>query len=219
MVESKLDLVLCMLQFDLLPFCGTLSSLSFNFICRSNRIRTVTIYYSFQHQDFPYPIMLLSLSPRLLRPTYTSRAYPRVFAFFFFLDGLFSNCLALDRPYIAKMRGAQIHHFIGGGNFFLTKRAYLLNEGEKTSFRKIVILAKLLLRKMSFSMVNKMSGAQILHNINHFIGGHNLFPRKRTYLLNEGEKMPFCKIVILAKLLLCKMSSSTVYKMRGAQIL
>ena len=57
---------------------------------------------------------------------------------------------------------------------------------------------------MSSSTVNKMTGAQIVRNINHFIGGHNLFQTKRTYLLNKGEKTPFRKIVILAKLLLCE---------------
>ena len=124
-----------MVQFDLLT-CVMLPSLSFNFICRSNRIRTVTIYYSFQHRDFPYPIILLGLSPRLL---------------FFFLMVFFSNHLALDRPDIAKIRGAQIlrniNHFIGGYNFFQTKRTYMLNEGEKMPFHKIVILVKLLLCK------------------------------------------------------------------------
>ena len=64
-----------------------------------------------------------------------------------------------------------------------------------------------------------MRGAQPLRNINHFIGGHNLFQTKRTYLLNKGEKTPFRKIVILAKLLLCEMSSRAVNKMRGAQTL
>ena len=96
----------------------------------------------------------------------------------------------------------------------------MLNEGEKMPFGKIlVILAKLLqLCEMSSSSVNKIRGA--LRNINHFIGGHNLFQTKRPYLLNEGEKTTFRKIVIiLAKLLLCVMSSSSVNKMRGAQIL
>ena len=36
--------------------------------------------------------------------------------------------------------------------------------------------------------LNKMRGAQTLRNINHVIGGHNLFQTKRTYLLNKGEK-------------------------------
>ena len=58
-----------------------------------------------------------------------------------------------------------------------------------------------------------------LRNINHFIGGHNLLQTKRTYLLNKGEKTTFRKIVILAKLLLCEMSSRVVNKMRGAQTL
>ena len=57
---------------------------------------------------------------------------------------------------------------------------------------------------MSSHTVNKMRGAQTLQNINHFIGGHNLFQTKRTYLLNKGEKTPFCKMVILVKLLLCE---------------
>ena len=75
---------------------------------------------------------------------------------------------------------------------------------------------------MSSSTVNKMRSHQALRNINHFIGGHNLsnlFQTKRTYLLNKGEKMPFRKIVILAKLLLCERSSTTANKMRGAQTL
>ena len=70
----------------------------------------------------------------------------------------------------------------------------MLNKGEKTPFRKIVILAKLLLCEMSSSMANKMRSHQTLRNINHFIGGHNLFQTKRTYLLNKGEKTPFRKI-------------------------
>ena len=53
----------------------------------------------------------------------------------------------------------------------------MLNEGEKTPFRKIVILVKFLLCVMSSSTVYKMRGA-----------GHNFFQMKRTYLLNEGEK-------------------------------
>ena len=95
----------------------------------------------------------------------------------------------------------------------------MLNKGEKTPFRKIVILAKLLLCEMSSSTVNNMRSHQALRNITHFIGGHNLFQTKRTYLLNKGEKTPFRKIIVLEKLLLCEMSSSTVSKMRGAQTL
>ena len=72
---------------------------------------------------------------------------------------------------------------------------------------------------MSSSTVNKMRSHQTHRNINHFIGGHNLFQTKRTYLLNKGEKTPFRKIVILIKLLLCERSSSTANKMRGAQTL
>ena len=64
----------------------------------------------------------------------------------------------------------------------------MLNKGEKTPFRKIVILAKLLLCEMSSSTVNNMRSYQALRNINHFIGGPNLFQTKRTYLLNNGEK-------------------------------
>ena len=124
---------------------------------------------------------------------------------------------------VNKMRGHQalrnINHFIGGHNLFQSKRTYLLNKGEKTPFRKIVILAKLLLCQMSSSTVNNMIGHQTLRNINHFIGGHNLFQTKRTYLLNKGEKTPFRKLVILAKLLLCQMSSSTVNNMIGHQTL
>ena len=96
---------------------------------------------------------------------------------------------------VSKMRGAQtlrnINHFIGRHNLFQTKRTYLLNKGEKTPFRKIVILAKLLLCERSSSTSNKMRSHQTLRNINHFIGGHNLFQTKRTYLLNIGEKTSF----------------------------
>ena len=123
----------------------------------------------------------------------------------------------------SKMRGAQtlwnINHFIGGYNLLRSRRTYLLNVGEKTPFRKIVILEKLLLCEINSSTVNKMRSHQTLRNINHFIGGHNLFQTKRTYLLNKGEKTPFRKIVILAKLLLCEMSSSTVNNMRSHQTL
>ena len=107
--------------------------------------------------------------------------------------------------------------------FFRTRRTifakYRGKKGKKTPFRKIVILAKLLLYEMSCSTVNKMRSHQALRNINHFIGGHNLFQTKRTYLLNKGEKTPFRKIVILEKLLLCEMSSSTVNNMRSHQTL
>ena len=48
---------------------------------------------------------------------------------------------------VNKMRGAKdlqnIDQFIGGYNLFRTKRTYLLNKGEKTPFRKIVILEKI----------------------------------------------------------------------------
>ena len=57
-----------------------------------------------------------------------------------------------------------------------------------------------LLFEMSSSTVSKMRGAQTLPNINHFIGGHNLFQTKRTYVLNKGEKTPFRKIVIRTKI-------------------
>ena len=69
---------------------------------------------------------------------------------------------------------------------------------------------KLLICEMTFIKANKMRGAQTLWNINHFIGGYNLFWTRGTYLLNKGKKTPFRKIVILEKLLLCEMSSSTV---------
>ena len=59
---------------------------------------------------------------------------------------------------------------------------------------------------MGSSTVNKMRGDQTLRNINHVIGGHNLFRMKRAYLLNKDEKMPFRKILIQAKLLLCEIS-------------
>ena len=77
-------------------------------------------------------------------------------------------------------------------------------KGKKTPFRKIVNVAKLLLCEMSSSTANKMRSHQTLRNINHFIGAHNLFQTKRTYLLNKGEKTPFRKIVIVLKLLLCE---------------
>ena len=113
-----------------------------------------------------------------------------------------------------KMRSHQtlrnINHFIGGHNLFQTKRTYLLNIGEKMPFRKIAILEKLLLCEMSSSTVNNMRSHQTLRNINHFIGGHNLFQTEWTYLIKKGEKTPFRKVVILEKLLLCEMSSSTV---------
>ena len=65
----------------------------------------------------------------------------------------------------------------------------MLNKGEKTPFLKVVILEKLLLCEMSSSTANnKMRSHQTLRNINHFIGGRNLFQTKRTYLLNIGEK-------------------------------
>ena len=46
---------------------------------------------------------------------------------------------------------------------------------------------------MGSSTVNKMRGDQTLRNINHVIGGHNLFRTKRAYLLNKGEKRNFAK--------------------------
>ena len=97
-----------------------------------------------------------------------------------------------------------IDDFICGHILFQTKRTYLLNKSEKTPFRKIGILAKLLLCKTRSSTVNKMRGDQALGNIDHFIGGHILFRTKRAYLLNKGEKTPFRKIVIVAKLLVCE---------------
>ena len=73
--------------------------------------------------------------------------------------------------------------------------------GTKTTLLhcKIVILAKLLLCKMSFSTANIMRGPQTLQNINQFIGGYNLLWTRRTYLRHKGEKTPFCKKVILLK--------------------
>ena len=116
---------------------------------------------------------------------------------------------------VNKMRSHQtlrnINHFIGWHNLFQTKRTYLLNKGEKTPFRKIVILAKLLLCETSSSTVNKMRGDQALGNIDHFIGGHILFRTKRAYLLNKGEKTPFRKIVIVAKLLLLLLPNTLSY--------
>ena len=73
---------------------------------------------------------------------------------------------------------------------------------------------------MSSSTIDKMRRLQTLRNIKLFLGGHNLFQTKRTYLLTNSEKKtPFCKIVILAKLLRRKMSSNTANKMRDAQTL
>ena len=96
-----------------------------------------------------------------------------------------------------KMRSHQtlrnINHFIGGHNLFQMKRTYLLSIGEKTPFRKIVILEKLLLCEISSSTVNNMRSPQTVLNFNHFIGGHNLFQTKRTYLLNKVEKRHFTK--------------------------
>ena len=111
------------------------------------------------------------------------------------------------------MRGdkalGNIDDFTGGRTLLRTKRTYLLNKSEKTPFCKIVILAKLLLCETSSSTVNKMRGDQTLRNIDHFIGGHILFRTKRTYLLNKGEKTPFRRIVILAKvLLLCEIGKN-----------
>ena len=124
---------------------------------------------------------------------------------------------------VSKMKGAQtqrnINHFFGGRNVLRSTRTYLLNKGENTPFCKIVILAKLLLCEMSSSAVSKMKGAQTQQNINHFFNGRNVLRSRRTYLLNKGENTPFRKIVILAKLLLCEMSSSAVNKMRSNQTL
>ena len=113
---------------------------------------------------------------------------------------------------VNKMRGdkalGNIDHFIGGHILFRTKRTYFLNKSEKTPVCKIGILAKLLLCETSSSTVNKMRGDQALGNIDHFIGGHILFRTKRAYLLNKGEKTPFRKIVIVAKLLLCEIGKN-----------
>ena len=113
---------------------------------------------------------------------------------------------------VNKMRGdkalGNIDHFIGGHILFRTKRTYFLNKSEKTPLCKIGILAKLLLCETSSSTVNKMRGDQALGNIDHFIGGHILFWTKRAYLLNKGEKTPFRKIVIVAKLLLCEIGKN-----------
>ena len=86
-----------------------------------------------------------------------------------------------------------INHFIGEHNLFQTKGTYLLNKGEKTPFRKIVILAKLPLCEISSSTINNMRSPQTLRNINHFIGEHNLFQTKRTYLLNKAVNRHFAK--------------------------
>ena len=72
---------------------------------------------------------------------------------------------------------------------------------------------------MISSTVNNIRSPKTLANINHFICRHNLFQTKRAYLLNKGEKRPFRKIGILAKLLLCEMSYSTVNNMRSPKTL
>ena len=71
--------------------------------------------------------------------------------------------------------------FFFNNNFFPTKRSYLLDESEKNDISQsiVIILAKLQLCVMSSSTVYKMRGAQTLRNINHFIGGYNLFPAKK----------------------------------------
>ena len=89
----------------------------------------------------------------------------------------------------------------------------MLKKSEKTPFCKIVILAKLLLCEMSSSTVNKMRGDKGVGNIDHFIGGHILFQTKRAYLLNKGEKTPFRKIVIVAKLLLCEIGKNLSFSL------
>ena len=109
------------------------------------------------------------------------------------------------------------HYYIITHIFMAQKQLTTSQKSLDNSIRKIVVLAKLLLCEMSSSTVNNMRSHQALRNINHFIGGHNLFQTKRTYLLNKGEKSPFRKIVVLAKLRLCERSSTTANKMRGAQ--
>ena len=65
-----------------------------------------------------------------------------------------------------------------------------------------------------------MRGDQALGNIDHFIGGHILFRTKRTYLLNKGEKTPFRKKGILAKLLtFCIPTSLSQLIIKTAEIL
>ena len=87
---------------------------------------------------------------------------------------------------VNKMRGDQalrnIDHFISGHILFRTRRTYLLNKSEKTPFRKIVILSKLLLCETSSILVNKMRGDQALRNIDHFIGGNILFRTRRGHI-------------------------------------
>ena len=58
-----------------------------------------------------------------------------------------------------------------------------------------------------------MRGDQALGNIDHFIGGHILFRTKRTYLLNKGEKTPFRKKGILAKLLFCEIGKNPSFSL------
>ena len=69
-----------------------------------------------------------------------------------------------------------LHIFLWYKNNFTASRKSLDN-----TFRKIVLLAKLLLCKMSSSMVSKVKGAQTRRNIYHFSGGQNLFRMKRTF--------------------------------------
>ena len=65
---------------------------------------------------------------------------------------------------------------------------------------------------MSSGTVYKMRGAQTARLfailIISLVDTIFFFQRKRTYLLNEGQKTSFRKTVILAKLLLCEMSST-----------
>ena len=51
-------------------------------------------------------------------------------------------------------------------------------------------------------MVSEMRGAQILRNVNHFIGGHNFSETKTHICYMKVKKRHFAK-VILVKLLLC----------------
>ena len=139
----------------------------------------------------------------------------------------FRNIIMLEKLLLSEMSSCTVNEvrspqtlrninlFIGGHNLFLTKGHILLNKGEKmpfhktviiiviiiilhiflwhknnftasrksldNTFRKIVLLAKLLLCKMSSSMVSKVKGAQTRRNIYHFSGGQNLFRMKRTF--------------------------------------
>ena len=92
----------------------------------------------------------------------------------------------------------------GFSNYFLlcSKRVAIIHDHRSDSRARNSWnpLPSTLDKKMAYSILRN----ETRRNINHFIGGHNFFQTKRTYLLNIGEKTPFRKIVIVLKLLLCE---------------